>query len=150
MICSGPQSTETRLSSSVPLPPQSGLVASADADTIRGDVEGEDDGDEVVCTACEGSSRVLQYEYHVLYSCSYRTPVLYFRASTLGEFTLCSPELLYGRDLHVYYPIMVLLCEHSGSWTVLLRFSMFLLCRFLLNPILAPLLEFNDRSITHS
>lgn len=27
---------------------------------------------------------VVRYEYHVLYSCSYRIPVLYFRASTLG------------------------------------------------------------------
>lgn len=71
-------------------PPQSGLAASADADTIGGDMEDEDDGDEGVCTASEGSSRVLQYEYHILFSCSYRTPVLYFRASTLGESTLAS------------------------------------------------------------
>lgn len=30
------------------------------------------------------SSPVLQWEYHILYSCSYATPVLYFRAFTLG------------------------------------------------------------------
>lgn len=29
-------------------------------------------------------TQVFQFEYHVVYSCSYRTPVLYFRASTLG------------------------------------------------------------------
>lgn len=27
----------------------------------------------------------IRYEYHVLYSCSYQAPVLYFRASTLGS-----------------------------------------------------------------
>lgn len=41
----------------------------------------------VVATAAladaEGQA-VLRYEYHVLYSCSYQIPVLYFRASTLG------------------------------------------------------------------
>ncbi|KAF6720435.1 Ubiquitin-like-conjugating enzyme ATG10 [Oryzias melastigma] len=52
------------------------------ADSLRPDVEDEDD---CVCRAPGGSScsSVLQFEYHVLYSCSYRTPVLYFRASTL-------------------------------------------------------------------
>ncbi|XP_039458553.1 protein FAM110B isoform X6 [Oreochromis aureus] len=44
-----------------------------------------DDGDEddAVCVLSEGSSHVLQYEYHILYSCSYSAPVLYFRAFTL-------------------------------------------------------------------
>uniref|UniRef100_A0A3P9KZS8 Ubiquitin-like-conjugating enzyme ATG10 n=1 Tax=Oryzias latipes TaxID=8090 RepID=A0A3P9KZS8_ORYLA len=53
----------------------------ASSDSLRPDVEEEDDG---VCGAPAGSSSVLQFEYHILYSCSYRTPVLYFRASTLG------------------------------------------------------------------
>ncbi|KAJ8401933.1 hypothetical protein AAFF_G00375140 [Aldrovandia affinis] len=30
-----------------------------------------------------GETPVIRFEYHVLYSCSYQTPVLYFRASTL-------------------------------------------------------------------
>lgn len=44
-----------------------------------------DDGDEddAVCVLSEVSSHVLQYEYHILYSCSYSAPVLYFRAFTL-------------------------------------------------------------------
>ncbi|RVE61411.1 hypothetical protein OJAV_G00170410 [Oryzias javanicus] len=51
------------------------------ADSLKPDIEDEDD---CVCRAPGGSSSsALQFEYHVLYSCSYRTPVLYFRASTL-------------------------------------------------------------------
>ncbi|KAG7221035.1 hypothetical protein INR49_031206 [Caranx melampygus] len=72
---------------------QSGLISSADADAIRGDIEDEDDGDEGVCTVCEGSGQVFQYEYHILYSCSYRTPVLYFRASTLEGKSLSLEEV---------------------------------------------------------
>lgn len=41
--------------------------------------EDEDDG---VCTGSEGSGQVLQYEYHILHSCSYSAPVLYFRVFT--------------------------------------------------------------------
>uniref|UniRef100_A0A3Q2WTU4 Ubiquitin-like-conjugating enzyme ATG10 n=1 Tax=Haplochromis burtoni TaxID=8153 RepID=A0A3Q2WTU4_HAPBU len=41
------------------------------------------DEDDAVCMLSEGSSHVLQYEYHILYSCSYSAPVLYFRAFTL-------------------------------------------------------------------
>uniref|UniRef100_H3CCM4 Ubiquitin-like-conjugating enzyme ATG10 n=1 Tax=Tetraodon nigroviridis TaxID=99883 RepID=H3CCM4_TETNG len=40
----------------------------------------EDDG---LPSPPESGSLVLQYEYHVVYSCSYGTPVLYFRASSL-------------------------------------------------------------------
>ncbi|XP_022616797.1 ubiquitin-like-conjugating enzyme ATG10 [Seriola dumerili] len=72
---------------------QSAPVASADADTIRSDAEDEDDEDEGVCAACDGGSQVLQYEYHVLFSCSYRTPVLYFRASTLEGRSLSLEEV---------------------------------------------------------
>ena len=43
----------------------------------------DDDEDDGVCVVTKGSSKVLQYEYHIMYSCSYSTPVLYFRASTL-------------------------------------------------------------------
>lgn len=64
--------------------PQSLSVVSSEADLVNGeiDIDDEDDG---VWTISEGSSQVLQYEYHILYSCSYSTPVLYFRAFTLGE-----------------------------------------------------------------
>lgn len=52
----------------------------------------EDDG---ICLVPEGSSQVLQYEYHIVYSCSYSTPVLFFRATTLGKFHVrqCSHTL---------------------------------------------------------
>jgi hypothetical protein len=30
-------------------------------------------------------AEVIKHEYHVLYSCSYQVPVLYFRASFLGK-----------------------------------------------------------------
>uniref|UniRef100_A0A3Q4M2F2 Ubiquitin-like-conjugating enzyme ATG10 n=1 Tax=Neolamprologus brichardi TaxID=32507 RepID=A0A3Q4M2F2_NEOBR len=49
-------------------------------DGITGDGGDEDDA---VCVLSEGSRHVLQYEYHILYSCSYSAPVLYFRAFTL-------------------------------------------------------------------
>ncbi|XP_018551493.1 ubiquitin-like-conjugating enzyme ATG10 isoform X1 [Lates calcarifer] len=73
---------------------QSVLVASAGADSIQGDIDDEDDdADEGVCTVSEGSSQVLQYEYHILYSCSYSTPVLYFRAFTLEGRSLSLQEV---------------------------------------------------------
>lgn len=31
------------------------------------------------------AAAVIRQEYHVLYSCSYQVPVLYFRASFLGK-----------------------------------------------------------------
>ncbi|XP_070701545.1 ubiquitin-like-conjugating enzyme ATG10 [Pempheris klunzingeri] len=69
---------------------QSGL-----ADSIKGesdDDDKDDDEDDVVCTASKGNSQVLQYEYHILYSCSYSTPVLYFRAFTLDGRSLSLEE----------------------------------------------------------
>ncbi|XP_026231283.1 ubiquitin-like-conjugating enzyme ATG10 [Anabas testudineus] len=50
----------------------------------------EDDGD---CMVPAGNSQVLQYEYHILYSCSYNTPVLYFRVSTLDGRSLLLEEV---------------------------------------------------------
>ncbi|XP_030581227.1 ubiquitin-like-conjugating enzyme ATG10 isoform X2 [Archocentrus centrarchus] len=55
--------------------------------------DGTDEDDDAVCTLSEGSSRVLQYEYHVLYSCSYSAPVLYFRAFTLEGRSLTLEEV---------------------------------------------------------
>ncbi|XP_051944102.1 ubiquitin-like-conjugating enzyme ATG10 [Hippocampus zosterae] len=39
------------------------------------------DSDDAIVSG--GGGRVLRLEYHILYSCSYMAPVLYFRASTL-------------------------------------------------------------------
>lgn len=36
-------------------------------------------------TESTAANEVIKYEYHVLYSCSYQVPVLYFRASFLGK-----------------------------------------------------------------
>nr|XP_020441130.1 ubiquitin-like-conjugating enzyme ATG10 isoform X1 [Monopterus albus]XP_020441132.1 ubiquitin-like-conjugating enzyme ATG10 isoform X1 [Monopterus albus] len=69
---------------------QSVLVASVDADATNGAIHDDNDG---VCMVSEGSSQVLQYEYHIMYSCSYSTPVLYFRASTLEGRSLSLEEM---------------------------------------------------------
>ncbi|XP_026168488.1 ubiquitin-like-conjugating enzyme ATG10 isoform X1 [Mastacembelus armatus] len=59
------------------------LVASVDADSNIGDINDDDYEDDGVYMVSEGCRQVLQYEYHILYSCSYSTPVLYFRVSSL-------------------------------------------------------------------
>nr|XP_046265170.1 ubiquitin-like-conjugating enzyme ATG10 isoform X2 [Scatophagus argus] len=71
---------------------QSVLVALGDNDGVKSDMNDEDE-DDGVCTVSEGSSQVLQYEYHILYSCSYSTPVLYFRAFTLEGRSLSLEEV---------------------------------------------------------
>ncbi|KAK2844040.1 hypothetical protein Q5P01_010699 [Channa striata] len=58
-------------------------------ENVQSDVD-EDDG---VCVMPEGSSQVLQYDYHILYSSSYSTPVLYFRAFTLEGRSLSLEEM---------------------------------------------------------
>ncbi|XP_073347368.1 ubiquitin-like-conjugating enzyme ATG10 [Pagrus major] len=72
---------------------QSVSVALVDTDTIEDDIDDDDDEDDGACTVSKGSSQVLQYEYHILYSCSYSTPVLYFRASTLQGRSLSLEEV---------------------------------------------------------
>ncbi|TKS80405.1 Ubiquitin-like-conjugating enzyme ATG10 [Collichthys lucidus] len=72
---------------------QSGLAAPVDADSIEGDIDDKEGEDEGACTVSEGSSQVLQYEYHIVYSCSYCTPVLYFRAFTLEGKSLSLEEV---------------------------------------------------------
>ncbi|XDV54696.1 hypothetical protein PO909_022928, partial [Leuciscus waleckii] len=52
-------------------------------------VEDETAGVQAVCEI----HAVLRYEYHVLYSCSYQIPVLYFRASTLDGNPLSLEEV---------------------------------------------------------
>ncbi|KAM3865661.1 ubiquitin-like-conjugating enzyme ATG10 [Diretmus argenteus] len=83
------EATERRSPSPAGRDQQGQLQASALAASIGAD----NDGDDGVCTASESSSRTLQYEYHILYSCSYRTPVLYFRAFTLEGRSLSLDEV---------------------------------------------------------
>ncbi|XP_058482381.1 ubiquitin-like-conjugating enzyme ATG10 isoform X1 [Solea solea] len=61
---------------------KSAHVAPCDADSVSSERD-DDDDDDGLCTVSEDSIQVLQYEYHILYSCSYRNPVLYFRVFTL-------------------------------------------------------------------
>uniref|UniRef100_A0A3P8X568 Ubiquitin-like-conjugating enzyme ATG10 n=1 Tax=Cynoglossus semilaevis TaxID=244447 RepID=A0A3P8X568_CYNSE len=56
--------------------------ASCDDDTITSKIADDDDDDDEVHIESEDICQVLQYEYHILFSCSYSTPVLYFRAFT--------------------------------------------------------------------
>uniref|UniRef100_A0A3B3YS26 Ubiquitin-like-conjugating enzyme ATG10 n=1 Tax=Poecilia mexicana TaxID=48701 RepID=A0A3B3YS26_9TELE len=44
-------------------------------------------------TGTNSSSLVVQYEYHILFSCSYGAPVLYFRAFTLEGKSLALEEM---------------------------------------------------------
>ncbi|AWP04631.1 putative ubiquitin-like-conjugating enzyme ATG10 [Scophthalmus maximus] len=78
---------------SSPVWDQSLPVASNDADSITVDIVDDDDEDDGVCMVSEDSSQVLKYEYHILYSCSYSTPVLYFRAFTLEGRSLSLEEV---------------------------------------------------------
>ncbi|KAJ8414877.1 hypothetical protein AAFF_G00024000 [Aldrovandia affinis] len=72
-------------------------------------LEDEDEDEEQVGGDKETSS-VIRYEYHVLYSCSYQTPVLYFRASTLDGRSL-SLEKMWD-NVHPNYRQRLL----QGPW----------------------------------
>uniref|UniRef100_A0A3B3VE11 Ubiquitin-like-conjugating enzyme ATG10 n=1 Tax=Poecilia latipinna TaxID=48699 RepID=A0A3B3VE11_9TELE len=76
------------LSSTVSALSQQDPVASTGSDFLR--AEEEDDGS---CTGTNSSSLVVQYEYHILFSCSYGAPVLYFRAFTLEGKSLALEEM---------------------------------------------------------
>lgn len=67
-----------------------GPVAFTGSDVLSADMDEEDDGS---CTLTNSSSLVLQYEYHIVYSCSYGAPVLYFRAFTLEGRSLTLEEM---------------------------------------------------------
>ncbi|XP_062260647.1 ubiquitin-like-conjugating enzyme ATG10 isoform X3 [Platichthys flesus] len=69
---------------------KSAFVATYDADSIKEDIADDDGG---FCAVSKDSRKVLQYEYHILYSCSYSTPVLYFRAFTLEGRSLSLEEV---------------------------------------------------------
>nr|XP_051696594.1 ubiquitin-like-conjugating enzyme ATG10 isoform X2 [Oryctolagus cuniculus] len=55
-------------------------------------------------------SRVIRYEYHVLYSCSFQVPVLYFRASFLDGRPLTLEDIWEG--VHECYRTRLL----QGPW----------------------------------
>uniref|UniRef100_UPI0037E99111 ubiquitin-like-conjugating enzyme ATG10 n=1 Tax=Semicossyphus pulcher TaxID=241346 RepID=UPI0037E99111 len=71
---------------------QSDPASIDDAEGIKGELEDEED-DCVCAESAGGSSQVLQYEYHILFSCSYSAPVLYFRAFTLEGRSLSLEEV---------------------------------------------------------
>uniref|UniRef100_A0A8C6W5D0 Ubiquitin-like-conjugating enzyme ATG10 n=2 Tax=Nannospalax galili TaxID=1026970 RepID=A0A8C6W5D0_NANGA len=56
------------------------------------------------------ASEVIKYEYHVLYSCSYQVPVLYFRASFLDGRPLSLKDIWEG--VHECYKTRLL----QGPW----------------------------------
>ncbi|KAM6919160.1 ubiquitin-like-conjugating enzyme ATG10 [Xenentodon cancila] len=70
---------------------QSASAGHADIRDVSNDLISDED--DATCSVTEGSSQVLQFEYHVLFSCSYSTPVLYFRASTLEGRNLTLKEV---------------------------------------------------------
>lgn len=42
---------------------------------------------------------VNHYDFHIVYSASYRVPVLYFRSYRSGMFTFLSMEFMYDKNL---------------------------------------------------
>ncbi|XP_017291544.1 ubiquitin-like-conjugating enzyme ATG10 isoform X2 [Kryptolebias marmoratus] len=76
-----------------PQPPQEEqpvCVASSDPSSSSDELEDEDDNS---CWVAENIGLMFQFEYHILYSCSYAVPVLYFRAFTLEGRSLTLGEV---------------------------------------------------------
>ncbi|XP_076842610.1 ubiquitin-like-conjugating enzyme ATG10 [Brachyhypopomus gauderio] len=71
-----------------------------------------DDVDGGAYAVCENRA-VIHYEYHVLYSCSYQAPVLYFRASSLDGRPLSLGEV--WNNVHPNYRQRLL----QGPWDTL-------------------------------
>ncbi|XP_037537905.1 ubiquitin-like-conjugating enzyme ATG10 [Nematolebias whitei] len=65
-------------------------IASSDPSCSSGELEDEDDSS---CRVSENDDPVLLFEYHILYSCSYAAPVLYFRVFTLEGRSLTLEEV---------------------------------------------------------
>ncbi|XP_077414317.1 ubiquitin-like-conjugating enzyme ATG10 [Vanacampus margaritifer] len=84
-------------------------AAADEVDGTNNDFHPERDEDAV----SGSSSHVLQYEYHILYSCSYMTPVLYFRASTLQGRSLSLDEVW-----SCVHPNFRLRLQHSPLTTI--------------------------------
>uniref|UniRef100_A0A8I3WWH0 Ubiquitin-like-conjugating enzyme ATG10 n=1 Tax=Callithrix jacchus TaxID=9483 RepID=A0A8I3WWH0_CALJA len=66
--------------------------------------------DDCEVTEAPAASQVIKYEYHVLYSCSYQVPVLYFRASFLDGRPLTLKDIWEG--VHECYKTRLL----QGPW----------------------------------
>ncbi|XP_062942344.1 ubiquitin-like-conjugating enzyme ATG10 isoform X2 [Cynocephalus volans] len=66
--------------------------------------------DDFEVTETPAASEVIKYEYHVLYSCSYQVPVLYFRASFLDGRPLTLKDIWEG--VHECYQARLL----QGPW----------------------------------
>ncbi|XP_011944516.1 PREDICTED: ubiquitin-like-conjugating enzyme ATG10 isoform X3 [Cercocebus atys] len=100
---------------------------------------------EVIETAA--ASKVIKYEYHVLYSCSYQVPVLYFRASFLDGRPLTLKDIWEG--VHECYKTRLL----QGPWDTItqqehpiLGQPFFVLHPCKTNEFMAPVLK-NSRKI---
>ncbi|XP_054625351.1 ubiquitin-like-conjugating enzyme ATG10 isoform X4 [Dunckerocampus dactyliophorus] len=93
-------------SSSHSVSDEQGVAANKDVYDTDGDYDDED-------SVCEGSIHVLQYEYHILYSCSFMTPVLYFRASSLEGRSLSLEEVW-----SCVHPNFRLRLQHSPLTTI--------------------------------
>uniref|UniRef100_A0A9L0SDZ4 Ubiquitin-like-conjugating enzyme ATG10 n=1 Tax=Equus caballus TaxID=9796 RepID=A0A9L0SDZ4_HORSE len=66
--------------------------------------------DDFEVTESTATNEVIKYEYHVLYSCSYQVPVLYFRASFLDGRPLALKDIWEG--VHECYKTRLL----QGPW----------------------------------
>lgn len=66
--------------------------------------------DDFEVTETSTATEVIKYEYHVLYSCSYQVPVLYFRASFLDGRPLALKDIWEG--VHECYKTRLL----EGPW----------------------------------
>ncbi|XP_037065416.1 ubiquitin-like-conjugating enzyme ATG10 isoform X2 [Peromyscus leucopus] len=66
--------------------------------------------DDSQVTESAAASEAIKYEYHVLYSCSYQVPVLYFRASFLDGRPLALKDIWEG--VHECYKTRLL----QGPW----------------------------------
>ncbi|XP_048875234.1 ubiquitin-like-conjugating enzyme ATG10 isoform X2 [Brienomyrus brachyistius] len=65
-------------------------------DMLGEDVQDGGPDDAEGTPAPPGAAAVIRYEYHVLYSSSFQTPMLYFRASTLDGRSLSLEEIWDG------------------------------------------------------
>ncbi|XP_023605972.1 ubiquitin-like-conjugating enzyme ATG10 isoform X2 [Myotis lucifugus] len=66
--------------------------------------------DDSEVTEATAATEVIKYEYHVLYSCSYQVPVLYFRASFLDGRPLSLKDIWEG--VHECYKTRL----QQGPW----------------------------------
>ncbi|XP_061694381.1 ubiquitin-like-conjugating enzyme ATG10 isoform X2 [Syngnathoides biaculeatus] len=85
--------------------------AAADKMDVYGTNDDCDHDWEDLISGCR--SHVLFYEYHILYSCSYMAPVLYFRASTLEGRSLSLDEVWSS-----VHPNFRLRLQHSPLTTI--------------------------------